>query len=281
MSNLTIFANFRINDVERFQRMKDSFDSFCNIDALWILNIRGLFSLQAADYIHSGLGKKCQISHYESTEAGWKNDSLLLAHKIKTKYVFLWIEDHVSLVENSIINEVVDEMESASVDYLNYTWYFPELYKQWYGDIEKSSCQNIHHFTLTKELQKRISQAERPGYIISLPSIFSFSFFIKLLSDKRPYFRRWPKETPFDFEKNPTDFYILPVKMAILKIELFACIDDDNGVQGYSLHSRGLYSKRELRSIPFNNKKSIINTLFSFLFPLGVRHFIKRITYHF
>jgi len=281
MSLLTVFANFRINDAERFQRMKDSFDSFCDIDAEWILNIRGSFSVSATDYINSTLGNKCQISNNESTKEGWKNDTLLLAGRIKTEYILLWLEDHVSLVEPHILNEVVKEMKSADVDCLPYTWYFPELYKKWYEGIEKSSCENINHFTLTKEIQKRISQTERPAYIISLPSIFSFSFFIKLLSDKRPYFRRWPKETPFDFEKKPTDFYVLPIKMAIPKNELFACIDDDNSVEGYSLHSRGLYSKRELRSIPINNKKSLINLFFSFLLPLSVRHFIKRITYHF
>ena len=279
MTQLTVFANFRINDAERFQRMKDSFNSFYKIDAEWILNIRGKFATQAADYMRPVLGNKCQISHHES-KAGWKNDSLLLASKIKSEYVFLWVEDHVSLVEFSVINELVREMKSENVDYLNYTWYFPELYKKCYCVIEKSSSKNIEYFTLTKQEQKRISQTERPAYIISLPSIFSFSLFIKLLSDNRPYFLRWPKETPFDFEKKSTDFYILPIKMAIPKIELFACIDDDNGVQGYSLHSRGQYSRRQLRSIPVNNKKSVINTLFSFLLPVSIRHFIKRITYH-
>jgi hypothetical protein len=90
MRLLTVFANFRINDAERFQRMKDSFDSFCNIDAEWILNIRGNFALRAAEYMKPILGNKCQISHNETKE-GWKSDSLLLARKIKSPYVFTWL----------------------------------------------------------------------------------------------------------------------------------------------------------------------------------------------
>lgn len=278
---LTVFANFRINDAERFQRMKDSFDSFCNIEAEWIVNIRGIFSLQSGDYMKSFLGKKCQISHIE-TNSGWKNDSLFLARKIKSPYVFLWLEDHISLVDPSVIMNVVEEMNSVNVEYLTYSWFFPELNKKWYGEADKISLNSIDYFLWTRTNNKATKiNSERPPNIVSLASIFSYSLFEKLLLDKKPYFRRWPKGTPYDFEKNPTDYYLLPFKMAIPRFELFACIDDDNGVAGYSLHARGLYSKRVLRIVALNPKKSVINAFFSNFFPVWLRHFIKRVTYHF
>ena len=39
---LSVFSNFRINDEERFFRLKDSCLSFKDIDAVkWVINIRG------------------------------------------------------------------------------------------------------------------------------------------------------------------------------------------------------------------------------------------------
>ncbi len=47
-TSLTIFANFRINDSEVLQRMKDSFLSFKDIDSKqWLINVRGKYKLQA------------------------------------------------------------------------------------------------------------------------------------------------------------------------------------------------------------------------------------------
>ncbi|WP_157834490.1 hypothetical protein [Candidatus Ruthturnera calyptogenae] len=44
---LTIFANFRINNEERYQRMKDSFESFKDIKAQkWVINVRGSYKLK-------------------------------------------------------------------------------------------------------------------------------------------------------------------------------------------------------------------------------------------
>ena len=42
------------------------------------------------------------------------------------------------------------------------------------------------------------------------------------------------RKTPFDFEKHH-DTHWLPLRMSIPKFELFACLDDDNSVDGYSL----------------------------------------------
>lgn len=53
--------------------------------------------------------------------------------------------------------------------------------------------------------------------------------------------RRYPKETPFELEKDETRIDMLPLRIALVRQELFACIDDDLNVHGYSLISRGLY----------------------------------------
>lgn len=57
----------------------------------------------------------------------------------------------------------------------------------------------------------------------------------------RKKLRRFSKEAPFDLEYEPDRTDILPIKIALPKQELFACIDDDNGEQEYQLIKRGLY----------------------------------------
>lgn len=57
--------------------------------------------------------------------------------------------------------------------------------------------------------------------------------------------RRYDKECPFDLEKAPTRTDILPFRMALSRQELFACIDDDLDIPGYSLIKRGAYSSAE------------------------------------
>ena len=54
--------------------------------------------------------------------------------------------------------------------------------------------------------------------------------------------------------------------MSIPKFELFACLDDDNSVDGYSLQSRGLYPKREIRKVALKSKKSFLYQFVIFLY---------------
>lgn len=56
--------------------------------------------------------------------------------------------------------------------------------------------------------------------------------------------RKYPKETPFEMEKDPERIDILPLKFSLPNRELFACIDDNINVKGYSLVERGLYRNK-------------------------------------
>lgn len=55
--------------------------------------------------------------------------------------------------------------------------------------------------------------------------------------------RKYPAYTPFELEKPPTRTDMLPLIIALPKQELFACIDDDLNIPGYSLVNRGLYNR--------------------------------------
>jgi hypothetical protein len=55
-SSLIVFANFRIDNKERYQRMQDSFLSFKNIyTEKWIINIRGLYKEEAFHFLQGHL----------------------------------------------------------------------------------------------------------------------------------------------------------------------------------------------------------------------------------
>ena len=69
--------------------------------------------------------------------------------------------------------------------------------------------------------------------------------------------------------------------MSISKYELFASLDDDNSIDGYSLQSRGLYPRREIRKVALKSKKSFLIRCIILFIPKKVLNILKRITYHF
>jgi len=277
---LTIFANFRINDEERFLRMQDSFNSFKNIKAQnWIINVRGSYSKNVMDFIKNKIGDKAMLFNNESGN-GWFYDSRELLEHIKSDFVMIWIEDHKNLQKVSVLNSIVNEMFVSKSDYLNYTWWYFGKANNMFTKISKNEYNHIQTFNLNKGNSNDIKHIDdRSPYLISLPSIFSKNLFTKILMKNDPLFRRWPKETPFDFEKKFKDIHWLPLRMSISKNELFACIDDDNGTKGYSLHSRGLYPSREIRIIKAS-EKSIFKKIVFMVLPKSFLNFLKRVTYN-
>ena len=122
-----------------------------------------------------------------------------------------------------------------------------------------------------------------------MPGIMSEDFFKKVLFSPKPYLKRWPLDTPFDFEKLSKDKVAKVIVRAIPNQELFAAIDDEYGDPGYSLISRGLYPNRisrdclkesELGYSDQINKKlkdkvpKIIRPLALFIF-----HFVRSVYY--
>lgn len=155
-------------------------------------------------------------------------------------------------------------------------WYFDNLTDK----LEIKHVNNIDIVDMTLKKWKTLVKSGYPYFLMSLCGIYKKDFLWKMmLSDKNklPIFltnllfkamgfinilgikfntkkwfryvnkffkyklRRYSKETPFELEKDGTRIDILPLKIALTRQELFACIDDDLNVPGYSLVSRGLY----------------------------------------
>jgi hypothetical protein len=296
MSNLIIFSNFRINDVERFTRMKDSFHSFKSINATkWIINVRGDYSKEVKKYLEDNLNDLVSVTEIQSGK-GWFYDTKNLIKNINSDYLLYWTEDHISQISSDKYTNIIDNMKSMDIDYLFLSWFIYDRMMNTYHSIKKNEMEHISFFILNKDTAKVIKETNPEHYIISAQGLFKTSFFKKILNSKHPYLRRWHKETPFDLEKKITDIEFLPFKTAIPNYELFAPIDDDMGGYPCSLQTRGLYPKREIREITITtyiNPKYIkllkkITTEkqryileISFINPyFKILKFIKRFSYH-
>jgi hypothetical protein len=287
-SSLTIFANFRIDNKERFEIMKISFNSFSNVSASkWVINVRGKFKNEVVEFLRRELGEKLSANQLESKK-GWFSDSAKMLPQIETEYILFWVEDHINLVSVSKYETILKDMKEFDVDYLLYSWWHKEI-KEIYSHIDKIDTNNISIYKMNKENANIVKKKRGSSfYMISMQSITTSKFFKNIIL-KPPKFRSWPKETPFDFEKSSSVNSFYPFKSALPKFELFANLDDDNGVHGYSLKSRGYYkdiesndSLRELRLSQSKERKFLLKKIVPNLIYVYMSKFkqtINRIIY--
>ena len=286
--SLAVFANFRIDSEERLQRMKDSFESFKGAEIQqWVINARGYFKDDAVQYLKDRLGEKLILFNLESKQ-GWFFDSRKMLDKIQSEYVLFWIEDHICTCGVEKLNAIIYEMRDLKIEYLGYSWFGMGKSLSEFDNLEIRNADNIiklHYDKYQNSLRQNnsIRIINGPTYIISVCGIFSKDLFLRIVMCNRPWIRRWPKETPFDFEKRWDDDYILPINYGVTKIELFSAIDDDNKHPGSSLISRGMYPEREIRgarSVPKRFQR-IRKVLRSIPFMLQLWQLLVRIRYHF
>lgn len=299
--SLTIVANFRIDSEERFLRMKDSFNSFreANI-AKWVINVRGAFKKEATEYLRGNLGRN--LAAYEiETGKGWFHDTNTMLPSITSSLVMFWIEDHIFMQTITDFNRVIQELHEASIEYFQYSWFANALLPAQFSKLECNEADTFLYLDFgRKENEVRQQSCKklygREYYIISACGIFSLGMFKKILSKRDPLYRRWPKETPFDFEKRSYDVHWLPMRIAVPKEEFFTPIDDDNGIEGTSLQSRGLYPMRvERKNINFTDEIASKKKVFSNIRKIGwlksyyinssflkkLSNYIKRLPYQF
>jgi hypothetical protein len=257
---LTIFANFNIDNSERLQRMKDSFNSFNKVKPdQYIINIRGKFKHRAGKFLKQKVGKKLELT-YLNSRRGWFHDSRIISKKIISKFVLFWIEDHMLISSPDTLKKCIKEMDSYKVDQLQYSLLHDEMRKTWSIPPTQKVGKYIKIINLNSNNCIKIkNKLKEDFYTISCVHIFKKNFFFKVLFSNKPYLKRWPRHLPFDFEKKSMDKISLDISLAIPHKELFAVIDDDHKNPGYSLISRKKYpnriSRNDLMSLEFNKIK--------------------------
>ena len=282
--SLTIFANFNIDNEVRLQRMVDSFNSFKNIKPdKWVINIRGSKKFQAGQFLKKELRKKL-ILFYLHTRFGWFHDSKKMIKHINSDYVLIWIEDHVLIADPFYLSSCIAEMKKFNVDQLLHS-FFTKRTRQIFAVLPPHKTGE--YITMTKidnNSSKKIhDKLKIPNfYIVSLLSIMSKDFFIKIICSSKPYLKRFPRKLPFDFEKISTDKVCPVINHALPNKELFVSIDDDIGENGYSLMSRGVYksptSRDYLKKLEYPvSKKHIIKLYIYNIIPKNYILFVERI----
>ncbi len=266
MSDISVFANFFIDDSERLKKLQYSFFSFKGVKIKnWVINIRGRYKKNAETFLKKNIdNKKIKLFFIES-ESGWIEDSLKISKYLKSQYVFYWIEDHICIGGYKFFNNVIKSLYKHKIDYLPYSWFFfGKNIKSFNSQTLNSSSEFFYKDYYKNDHLERLNLVERNNliadiYIISCCSIMNKKIFVKLLSTKDRIFLKWNKFLPFNFEKDQYDMHWLPYRIGILKRELFASIDDDLGCKGYSLISRGKYKSLKIRSKNKTIKKNKIN----------------------
>lgn len=251
--SLAIFANFFIDNEERFLRMKDSFKSFKEIQPNeWIINIRGKHKFQAGQFLQTELGNKLNLS-YLNSGFGWFYDSKKIFRNINSKFILNWIEDHIMIVKPEILINCVKEMDNFNVNQLWYSWFIPSVIEPYnieekFKDGNFITVRKIDNSTCLKIRNLRKKNGNFKDFcVIPAQTIMEKNFFKKVLFSNKPYLRRRPRKTPHDFEKRSKDKIVKTILNAFPKQELFVSIDDDLFTPGYSLISRGIYPDRVSR----------------------------------
>lgn len=284
---ITIFANFRIDTEERYIRLVDSLNSLKNLDIKeWIVNIRGSYRSHVVDILKQEIKEGLHIYDLNS-KYGWFHDSRVMLEKISSPYVLFWIEDHIRQCSDHQFSKIVNELSANNIDYMEYSWWAREVLDG-FNNIHLSESDSYYYCEYSKKenstRQKNyLKSHEKMVYIISVTSIFSFKLFSKILKSNHPYLRRWPKNTPFDFEKRGDDLSFLPIKIAIPKFEIFAPIDDDNLYKGSSLISRNLYPNRISREdlLHIRDQQDFIkNTVGKYRLIRKIKNVFARLKYH-
>ena len=242
---LAVFANFHIDNLERLQRMKDSFNSFYKINPdQYVINIRGKLKYKAGKFLKQKINKKLDLS-YLNNKKGWFFDTRHISKKITSKYVFFWIEDHLLVSSPKFFKNCIMEMQEYKVDQLQYSLLHDEMRKTWAIPPAYKVAKYITILNLNSETCLKIkNKLKEDFFTISCVHIFETKFFLKVIFSKTPVLKRWPRHLPFDFEKKSMDKISSDIWFAFPHRELFAAIDDDHENPGYSLISRKKYPKR-------------------------------------
>jgi len=282
LSDVTILANMRIDTSQKLQYFKDSFLSFPNGMFLqWVVNIRGKLKHDAAEFIKKQKIPLLRVSHVE-TRRGWHRDFADLASYVDTQYVFIWLEDHMCVATDEVLCKTIEEFILSGADIMPYSGLNCNT-RGYYKDVPSSLSLKFHDiYALNAKTSMNYKMLhKKEHYLFTLTVVLKKSALLDHLSNSNTFIRHWPASSPFDFERRCGFLKKGVLFFAYPKSEIFACIDDDMGVSGYSLVSRNEYKdnfkediskKKEMRQKGVSEGKSFVVKLFLF-FAFKIKRF--------
>jgi hypothetical protein len=226
--------------------------------------INGLFTLN--DYtnlkIYTG-------DHFRQ----WKFNTLMQINECESHYFLILQEDHFLISSVDDLNSFMSESIAENVDIgLITAWFTYKEFREKAHLLTESKKGTFGNFCVLSEIPWLNLNVQKPRYLVPLVAFFKKDFLVKILRTPRPLWRKYPANSPFDFEQSPKAKWLLPMKIGFNNKELFACIDDDIDIPGTSLQSRRLHPIDNLRecehhaTAPFGIQKYIglVKKLFLF-----------------
>ena len=252
MREVKVVFNVLCNKKIRIVRLEALIEQLIEIEPKFIsIRLRGIFAEEAQiildrkfldlNYVsfHIQIGEKYKC---------WKMNTLdqIIHDGPRTEYIAIFQEDFQFMVSPQIVNTYVQESIKDDVDAIEL------LAGPWYGmsspDLEELlNNRALHVISLDLNRMNIVKMGRVVHQLTSWPAIYKETVMLKALISKRPYFKKFHPDFPFDWEKSVKAKWLLPLRWCAPRFEILACIDYDSLWSGSSLQSRGLIHDKVIR----------------------------------
>jgi hypothetical protein len=256
-TSVCVLLNLRLNDLHKVKRFLKLLELLATTQQFeFSVRIRGSFkdvAIQDSYTILTKHGANFSIYSGENV-ANWKLNTYQQVKESNAESFFILNEDHFPVAPAYKLSEYFDFCLNERVDVGLLV--FPASYQRMYEYLSKeiTSTETFYSLDLTSKYWRGIP-SEAKNYPVSLVGFYKKKYLIKLLNSRRPFVRRYPFNSPFDFEQSGDKKWIFPIRIAFAKEELLGCIDEDGSQVGSSLISRGLYTEDKVYRSPNHHKE--------------------------
>ena len=245
---ITFIWNVRLNTETRVNRLVDIITqvSLLKYDHISV-RLRGSLRFLASEKISKLIPREKFKIFIGDTYKDWNMNTLEQVLFADTPYYCVMQEDYLFLSQPDQTNFYLDLCIKNNIDY---SMLFDQNYIKInhsfstdYNSLESQFIKTYAYNLKTWDMQAR----HYHGSMIGWPSFFKKNVLIKILNSRRPYLKRYPPYSPFNFEKGVNQTWVLPITSAHPVFELMGCIDDDIRVPNSSLINRGLHPNDMVR----------------------------------
>jgi hypothetical protein len=257
MFRIVAVFNILANTQERIDRLQLVLNDIpCHLGIRFSVRIRGLHQDAVFETKHN------VRRYFGSTWGEWNLDLLQQVVDSPATLYLLLQEDHLLQMRPDQFGELLDQVIEHEIDYLPLSFY-PQ-YEFFVNEIESkcrvSTLSILRYWRLDSASIRSIDRSLR-NYPLNLIGVYTRDLLTRLLIKERPYYKKYSIEAPFNFERSPSETWFLPLNWGFPNSEVFACIDDDHGIPGYSLVSRGIQSEVSKRQVHHHDKGLVLGEL--------------------
>jgi hypothetical protein len=245
----SVLANIRIQTDARLRKFEAWLDHARVLRPRnWVFYIRGAESRRAKALLKDII--KTEIFIFENlNDRDWFESTRAMLDRCDGEYILNVVEDHFFIGNPVVLDKVFSEMHSFSIDMLHYGWFSNLRFDLLPAELRTHDLSLLKYYDLDFSVNKKFirsyyqySGARSPWpHYISAAGAYTKRLFRNILDSEGDALCAYASDGPFNFERSAAEFCLFPLRVGLAKVELFACLDDDNIFSGSSLHSRGVY----------------------------------------